>query len=315
MIMETIEHFAVDDQKRLEGVGGSEIGTVLGVNTFCSNVELYLIKRGELIDDVDTDSAELGHILEPWILNKYEAKEKIKLDRPGDRVYRHPEHNWIFGHVDGLVIGEKRGVDAKSTGLMNFRAAMGFGKTGTDQVPLSIIAQCAIYMAIMDYSRWDVAALVAGGGVRFYQINRDLDLERSIINRLKTFWFDHVKKGIPPAPKSVKDVELIYSNGDLGKIECKPQIYQAYLDILKAKRNCAKANEAKEVNEMIIKEYMADHGSLVDFTDKILVTWFKDNDNDKFDKKAFEKAEPELYKKYSKSKVGGRRFLVKKVSD
>ncbi|MBU2644844.1 hypothetical protein KKI24_09070, partial [bacterium] len=179
----------------------------------------------------------------------------------------------------------------------------------------SIIAQCAIYMAIMDYPEWDVAALIAGGGVRFYRIKRDLDLEKSIISRLKTFWFDHVLKGIPPAPKSVQDVELIYRNGDLGTIECKPQIYQAYLNVIEARQECAKAKEKKELNEFVIKEYMADHGTLVDFTDNELVTWFKDDDREVFDECAFKKAEPGLYNKYLKTRTGSRRFLLKNLKN
>ena len=307
-----IESFPVDSPLRLEGIGGSEAGTALGVNPFCSTVELYQIKIGELINDVKSDAAELGHVLEPWILDKYEQKYNVKLERPGDIVYRHPAYSWLFAHVDGLIIGEKKGVDAKSTGLMNYQAAKNFGKSGTDQVPQSIICQCVLYMAIFDYPQWDVAALIAGGGVRFYQVYRDLDLEKIVIDKLKKFWFENVKKRIPPEPKSVEDVELIYSSGDQGSIESNPKIYKAYLELLKARKKCAEATEEKKKSELIIKKYMSDYGLLVDFNDKEMVTWFKDTDSEKFDNDSFMENEPDMYKKYLVPKIGCRRFLPKK---
>lgn len=306
-----IEAFPVDSPLRLQGVGGSEVGSALGINPYCSPSKLYKIKIGELVDDSNSDAAELGHVLEPWILDKYEQKHGVKLERPGDRVYRHSEHPWLFAHVDGLVIGEKRGVDAKSTGLMNYQAAKKFGKGGTDHLPESIICQCVLYMAIFDYPQWDVAALIAGGGVRFYQIYRDIDLEKVVIEQLKTFWFHHVGNRIPPEPKNIDDVNVIYTNGDHDPIEATPEIYKAYLDLLKSKKKFSKVKKEKERNEFIIKEFMRDHGALLDIGDNELITWFRCKDSEVFDEKCFKLENPDLYKKYLITKNGTRRFLVK----
>jgi putative phage-type endonuclease len=305
------EIFAVDSPLRLEGIGGSEVGSALGVNPFCSNVELYQIKRGELIDDSQSDAAELGHILEPWILDKYEKKYDVQLERPGDKVYRHKEYPWLFAHVDGIVIGEKRGVDAKSTGLMNWQATKGFGKDGTDEVPKSIICQCVLYMSIFDYDQWDVAALVAGGGVKFYHIYRDLELEEVVLNKLQYFWFENVKKSIPPEPKTVEDVERIYSTGDHGTIESKPAIFKIYLELKKYRTECAEIEKKKKECEFAIKKYMLDHNTMIGISGNLLVTWNKDPDKEVFDKERFKQDEPELYKKYLTTKTGSRRFLIK----
>ena len=66
--MKSVERFAVDSPERLKGIGGSEVGTALGLNPYCSAVELYKMKIGELENKDAGDAAELGHILEPWIL-------------------------------------------------------------------------------------------------------------------------------------------------------------------------------------------------------------------------------------------------------
>ncbi len=309
--MKSTEKFAVDSPLRLEGIGGSEVGSALDVNPFCSSVELYKIKIGELDGNVSNDACELGHILEPWILDKYEQKEGVKLDRPGDIVYRHKDFPWLFAHVDGLVKGQKKGVDAKSTGLMNFQAARGFGKAGTDELPQSIICQCILYMAIFDYNQWDVAALVAGGGVRFYQVKRDLELEKIIIEKLKKFWFENVKKRMPPEPKTIGEVDILYTSGNLDPVESTPDIYKKYLRRFKVKKTLCKIEKKLNGIDFELKSFIGDHAELTNFNDDILITWYKDKDSEVFDKDLFRIDHPRLFKKYLVPKTGCRRFLPK----
>jgi len=309
--MKSTERFAVDSPLRLEGIGGSEVGSALDVNPFCSSVELYKIKIGELDGSVSNDACELGHILEPWILDKYEQKEGVRLKRPGDIVYRHKDFPWLFAHVDGLVIGEKRGVDAKSSGLMNIQAAKKFGKSGTDELPQSIICQCVLYMAIFDYDQWDVAALIAGGGVRFYQIKRDLELEKIVIEKLKHFWFENVQKRIPPDPKTIDEVDILYTSGNLDPIESTPDIYQKYLERLKVNQKLAKTKKELGEIDFELKYFIGDHAELVNFNDDVLISWYKDKDSEKFDTNSFKTDHPRLYKKYMVPKISCRRFLPK----
>lgn len=309
----SIERFAVDDKQRLKGIGGSEAGSAMDVNPFCSAAKLYKIKVGELVDDVSSDAADLGHILEPWILDKYEKKEGVKLERPGDIVYRHKEHHWLFAHVDGLVIGQRKGVDAKSTGLMNWQAAKGFGKTGTDEVPKSIICQCVLYMAIFDYDQWDVAALIAGGGVRFYQVKRDRELEKIVIDKLKCFWFENVQKRIPPEAKNVEDADILYTSGNLDPVESTPEIHQKYLERFEVKKRIAVAIEEMNKIDFELKKFIGDHAELVSFSEETMITWYKDQDSEKFDKDSFKADHADLYKQYLEPKTGCRRFLPKKL--
>jgi len=313
--MDAVERFAVDDPKRHEGIGGSEVGTALGINPYMSKVELYLVKRGETEAFKGNDATELGHLLEPWILDKYEEKEKVELFRPGDQVFRHPKLSWLFGHIDGDVIGEERGVDAKSSGLMNWKATKHYGKEGTNQVPDSIIAQCAVYMSIFDYPRWDVAALIAGEGLKFYQIDRDMVLENLIIEKLKAFWFDHVKKGIPPESSNLTDTELIYQFDNQDPIECEPEIYQDYLRLLDCKEEFKTLQEHADTHEMNLKNFIGLHSELVDFEGNTLATWKTGADKEYFDLESFKDDNPDLHGQYLKTKPGCRRFYLKKLKD
>lgn len=308
------ESFAVDSPKRLEGIGGSEVGSALDLNQYCSAAKLYQIKRGEIEDEGAGKAAELGHILEPWILDQYEESENVKLDRPGDAVYRHKDHNWLFAHVDGLVIGKRKGVDAKSTGIMNFQAAKKFGKAGTDELPQTIICQCVLYMAIFDYEQWDVVALIAGGGVRVYQVMRDLELEKIVIDKLKYFWLENVKKGIPPEAKTIEDANILYRKGNLDPIESTPDIFDKYLERFKVKKKLCQATKELEKIDFELKLFIGDHAELVNFNDDILISWYKDQDSENFDKSLFRIDHPDLYREYLVTKNGCRRFLPKTLS-
>jgi predicted phage-related endonuclease len=194
---------------------------------------------------------------------------------------------------------------------MNFKAAKNFGKAGTDEVPESIICQCVLYMAIFDYDQWDVAALVAGGGVRFYQIKRDLELEEIVIGKLKHFWFENVQKRIPPVLKTVEDAEILYTKGNLDPIESTPSIYKKYLERFKVKKTLCKILKKLEAIDFELKSFIGNHAELVNFNDDQLITWHKDQDSSTFDKDSFKTDHPKLFKKYLKPKTGCRRFLPK----
>ncbi|UCE66676.1 MAG: hypothetical protein JSU85_01265, partial [Candidatus Zixiibacteriota bacterium] len=183
----------------------------------------------------------------------------------------------------------------------------------TDHVPESIIAQCAMYMSIINCGRWDVAALIGGFGLKFYQIYRNLELEEVIIEKLKTFWFDHVKKGVPPESKTLDDVDMLYRYGDLDTIESIPEIYACYKELLEIVKQCKSLETKKNDIKLKIKEYMGNHQALSNFGDQIIITWIKDQDSKKFDKEAFRSDYPELFEKYQKTKIGSRRFLPKEI--
>jgi predicted phage-related endonuclease len=84
---------------------------------------------------------------------------------------------------DGLVPGQRRGVDAKVVAWDQRRK---WGETAAE-IPERIQLQCWWYMACMEYDAWDVVALI-GDTPRVYEITRDREAERAMIERAEEWY-------------------------------------------------------------------------------------------------------------------------------
>jgi len=89
----------------------------------------------------------------------------------------------------------------------------GWGDEGTDQIPLEIWCQVQgqfdAIRADRDASRWRgtdlpdidtiyVAVLVNGQKILIFAVRRAADRGAAIAERMRKFWMDHVKRGVPP---------------------------------------------------------------------------------------------------------------------
>lgn len=196
---------------RNTGIGGSDAGVVLDVNPYKTPFQLYLEKRGEVeADDIsDKEAIIWGHLLENDVAAEYSRRTGRKVERC-TTMLRHPQHNWMLGNLDRLVWeGDKRPQykgEIRTRRLLECKTALGrfmdktqWGPDGTDEVPLSYLAQCQHYLAVTGAEVCDLAVLLAGPDFRIYTINRDEELIANIIEREGAFW-EQVQSGSAPAP-------------------------------------------------------------------------------------------------------------------
>lgn len=203
-------------QARKLGIGGSDAGTILGVNPYKQPLQLYLEKRGEIEEDDigDKEAVIVGHDLEDYVAQRYSQRTGLKVERYTGML-RHPNHAFMLGNVDRLVwqdgkrpqhkgeIRTKHGLECK-TALARFVDKSLWGPDGTDEVPMTYLAQCQHYMAVTGAAQWDLAVLMAGPEFRVYTIMRDDDLIVRMIEQYKWFW-QCVESGTPP--------DMDYSHG------------------------------------------------------------------------------------------------------
>ncbi|MDH3571210.1 MAG: YqaJ viral recombinase family protein, partial [Gemmatimonadota bacterium] len=90
-------------RRRLTGIGGSDVGAIVGVDPYRNALDVYLEKTGEVEpDEAPTPVQERGRFLEPVIRQLYKLRSGRRL-QPA-RFRRHPEHKWMIGHPDSLVM-------------------------------------------------------------------------------------------------------------------------------------------------------------------------------------------------------------------
>ena len=129
-----------------------------------------------------------------------------------DAAAVHPEYSYMHGHIDRFVlsgdlplissdgqINASRILECKTA---NPFAQSEWGEAGSDQVPLSYLAQCVWYMMLTNIDRTDLAVLFGNADFRIYEITRDLELEQMVLERAKLFWEHHVLTDIAPPATS-----------------------------------------------------------------------------------------------------------------
>lgn len=188
------------------GIGGSEAATALGLNPYQRPIELWQRKRAELAGQPDPFPVEVnepirwGILLEQPIRQAYCDRFGVEVATPTASMF-HPEHPWRRATPDGFVIDRApvariaHGVEIKTA---SHRLAHVWGPDGTDEVPEHYAIQCHWSMHVLDVHRWDLAALIGGADFRCYRIERDRELEATMVERVAEFWERNVLGGVEP---------------------------------------------------------------------------------------------------------------------
>jgi hypothetical protein len=74
-------------------------------------------------------------------------------------------------------------------------------------------------------------------------------------------------------------------------------------------------DEAEEKLKFQILSQLGEADTLVDSGGKVLLTWKKSKDGERFDAKALKAALPEVWKQFAVPKTGSRVFLIKDVKE
>jgi putative phage-type endonuclease len=191
------------------GIGGSDAGTVLGLNPWCSNVQLWRYKTGQEVppDISDKPAVIFGkkaeeHIRELFILDYPDWK----IDYHEFWMYCNDRMSWQFATLDGELTEDtgRRGIlEIKTTTIQN--------KTQWDEwengIPQRYYAQVLHQLSA---TGWNFAILRAyiryykngdfRAAVRDYKIERDDVLDDIAYLREQEMRFmDCVNSGKPPA--------------------------------------------------------------------------------------------------------------------
>lgn len=151
---------------RAHGLGGSEIGAVLGLSPHESRFSLWHRKAGHVGPIEETAEMEWGKRLEPVILAKYRDTHPDLDYRVANGTFAHTDREWQIANPD--LLAADRIVEAKFSMYGD-----GWGEQGTDEVPPHIRCQVLWYCDVLGHPAADVAVLVGGCDYREYRIAYD----------------------------------------------------------------------------------------------------------------------------------------------
>lgn len=179
-----------DIENRNGYIGGSDIGTIMGVNQWKSPYTLWAEKTGliEVEDISDKDAVWFGVMEEDIIAKRFMMKTELKVKK-SNYAYGCKEYPYLRGHVDRIATKGKWGLEIKTTSSWN--------KTKYDEgeIPESHYWQCMFYMFL---TGWDTWYLATKRDNRFYitKISRDDEAIERMLDTCEDFW-NHVQSGEP----------------------------------------------------------------------------------------------------------------------
>ena len=272
-------------ESRRQSIGGSDAATVLGLNPYASPYSLWAEKTGAVIpeDISQKEAVRLGHVLEPYVAQRF-TEITGKRVRRENYILKNSDYPWAHANVDRLVIGEKAGLECKTTSALNL------SKFKNGEYPANYYCQCMHYLAVTGLERWYLAVLIGNQEVRIFVIERDEEEIAALMDSEQRFWA-HVEIGIAPpvdgSEATAETLKALYSD-DGGQVDLTPVCgnLREYL-ALKAEMKVLEEKLSAAANG--IKEYMgnASRGTYGD----ISVSW-KNVSSSRFDKKAFLKDNP-----------------------
>lgn len=314
-------------QARKSGIGGSDIGAILGLSPFKTPLDVYLDKTGAAEPQPMNEAMYFGTIMEGIVADEYARRNERRVQRVNS-ILRHPQHDWMLANIDRAVITEgtraRVASDGRSllgaVGLLECKTASAYkqgewGRAGDDDaIPAAYAAQAFWYMAVTGHEWCDVAVLVGGNTYLDKRVERDSDTIKGMIERADEFWRGHVLAGIPPAPINDADLKRLYPDSSAGKVIEASDDLHFTINQLRDVRQTLKRCEAEEADLLLaIKTAMGD-AEAAHYMGVTLATWKSTAPGSKTDWKAVANAiaaPKNLIDLYTKPTPAQRRFLLK----
>lgn len=296
-------------------IGGSDIGTILGLNPWKSAFTLWAEKTHKIDtpDISDKESVWWGNYDEEGVAKRFCEKTGKKVHR-SLKNYSIAEYPFLIGHIDRAVVGENAGLECKTTSSFN--------KTDFDngEIPPAHYAQVQLYMLVTGAAYWYYAVKRDNFQFFYQQVNRDDDfIENTMIPAAVVFW-KAVQEDTPikpdgsessadtlsalypgmEAPKKGKDTPIILLPDKItDKLETYLQLNEAEKQIKDQKGEIA--NEVKA----LMKDYRK--GS----TGSYSVSWSRSTKT-VIDKDRLEAERPDIFEHYKQVKPNDRLTIRKK---
>lgn len=297
---------------RGEGIGSSDMATIVGLNPYRTRYDLWLEKTGQKApeDLSDNPAVYFGNVLEDVVAQEFARRTGRKVRRD-NFIRRHPDHPWMLANLDRQIVAEDGGepeiLECKTAG---FWASQGeeWGADGTDLVPERYLIQVQHQLAVTGRKRAFLAVLIAGNDFRTYEIHRNEQIIASITRIGEKFW-NCVVNDEPPPAETMEDGKQKFPFAVAEKsVEADNDALALFREAVDLKTDIKDLEEKLSRVEGRLCDIIGDAEALK-FGSKTLVTW-KQVDTNRFAQKEHEAEHPDCHKKFMRPSTS-RRFEIK----
>ena len=281
------------------GISASRGAAILGQSKYSEPVDAWL-KICESItpgfceanfypkpEFVDNAATRWGNALEQYIIEFAELEYKKETNKVTamtdmERLYTHPEYDYITCHIDGAYAGLNILHEGKTANERTYRND--WGEPGTDQIPRGYMVQVQHQMMLTGADRCIVSVLVlpkmqdelpdpdelteseirtiatglySMGYFHQYPVEANKELQDLMVEKYVRFWNGHVLTKRPPRPRSLDWIKKLIPEPH-GTIIANEQVQRWSTELSSLNREL-KTGEArkKELREFIFN-YMRD---------------------------------------------------------
>jgi putative phage-type endonuclease len=314
-------------RERQNYIGGSDVGAILGYNQYRSSLDVYLEKvEGEYKDESDNWFIYWGNKNEPQIRSIFSEITDYKVTLPKTAKF-HKEYAFLGGHVDGIVNGGEAILEIKNVSPYSrekwgspdpeVEKRLGFPKSHNGgfknergYVPDSYLFQCLHYLSIYEIDKLYLAVKFGNDmPIRAYQIDRNKEIEKILLEKLSNFWYNNINKKLPPDPTTIDDIKKLYPTSIAdSSVVATNNICEKYETLLQLQEEEKILKGKSEAIKNELKVFMKESELLIDITGQKLCSW-KGCTSARFDSKKFKEENKELAGKYI-NETSSRRFLL-----
>lgn len=276
--------------KRGMGIGGSEVGALLGVDQYATPYSIWERKTGRADAFEGNDYTKAGHLMEPVIVQWFTEQTGLKCHEVGHLVS--PTCSWRRVTPDRLV-GDDGLMDAKNS---RFEISPDEIREGRNMKwYFQIIWGIGIWNELHPEAPRNKGYIVwLGAGYQFQYLKFDYDQEvyEMMTEVVDRFWHDHVLADKAPPPITRDDILRA-----IGKVipkakEATPEIREFFEHLAMAKQAVKDAQSIVDEMQEAIQLYLLEHDTLT-IDGRVAATW-KESTTKRVDLKALKEKMPEI---------------------
>jgi len=107
--------------RRRRTIGGSDAAGVMGMSPWATPYTVWAEKTGLLQEKPDTEAMRQGRDLEDYVARRF-AEASGKTVRRENFMLYHDDYPFAHADIDRWVVGEKSGLECKTTSALNVRS-------------------------------------------------------------------------------------------------------------------------------------------------------------------------------------------------
>ncbi|MDU6306399.1 MAG: YqaJ viral recombinase family protein [Clostridium sp.] len=146
-------------------MGGSDAAAIVGMNHYVTPYALWADKIGRLPDQADNEAMRQGRDLEQYVADRFTEVIGNRV-RQHTAMFHNPDYPFAHANIDRAVIGERAGLEYKTTSVMNLK------KFRSGEYPENYYVRCVHYLAVTSWDRLYLAVLILNQGIRLNGIRQ-----------------------------------------------------------------------------------------------------------------------------------------------